>query len=145
MQGTRGRYTNIESEPRVRSAKQDFSILPFGEVPTEIGPGSLRRLGTLDNSIGVDYESSACQNVPDILRGLLDVAFNIHSETGSFRDRKTEIQGNATRNAAETDKETPQVIDVVENVGVIVQDGVFECRDENQTNQCSSFRTWVSK
>lgn len=139
---SRNKYTHIESEPGVCSAKQDFAILPFGEMPSEVGPGSLGRLSTLDDSIGVDYESSACQNVLDILRSLLDIALNIHSETGSFRDRKTEIQGDATGNTSETDEKPPQVINVVEDVGVIIQDGVFECRDENQAHKSSSFRTW---
>jgi hypothetical protein len=83
-------------------------------VSSEIGPGSLGCLRTLDNSIRVDNESTGSQDVLNIFGGLLNIALNIHSETGCFWDSKTEVEGNAARNAAKTDKDTPQVIDVVE-------------------------------
>lgn len=123
--------TNIESEPGVRSTQQNLAVLPLGEVPSEICPSSLGCLCALNDGIGVDDESSGGQYVLNIFRGLLDVALNIHSETGGFRDGKTEVESNAARNAAKTDEDTPQVIDVVEGGRVVVQDRVLESSDEN--------------
>jgi hypothetical protein len=145
LQQTDGRNgykcTNIESEPGVRATEQNFAVLPSGEVSSEIGKGSPGRFCALDNSIWVDYESSGGQDVLDIFRGLLNVALDIHSETGGFGDGKTEVKGDAAGNAAKTDENTPHVIDMVEGVDVVVQDGVLESSDKDQANQSSSCKT----
>jgi hypothetical protein len=111
--------TYIESKPRVCSAQQNFAVLPLGEVSSEIGPGSLGRLCTLDHGIRVDNKGTGSQDVLNILCGLLNIALDIHGETRSFWDGQTEVEGNTARNAAKTNKDTPQVVDVVENGGVV--------------------------
>ena len=108
-------------------------------MSSEIRPGGPGRFCTLDNGIGVDDEGSCSQDVLDVFSGLLNVALNIHGETGGFGDGKTEVKSNAAGNAAKTDKDTPDVIDVVEGLNVVVQYGVLEGSDENQANQSSSF------
>ena len=131
LRGQWNGWTNIESKPRVRGAQENFAVFPFREVSSEICPGSPRCFCTLNNSIGVDYEGSCGQDVLNIIRGLLNVALDIHSETGCFWDGETEVKGDAARNATKTHKDAPQIIDVVESGKIVVQDGVFESSNEN--------------
>ena len=61
----------------------------------------------------------------------MNVALDIHSETGCFWDGETEVKGDAARNATKTHKDAPQIIDVMESGKIVVQDGVFESSNEN--------------
>lgn len=47
----------------------------------------------------------------DILHGLLQVASHVEGVARSLGDRETEIQGNAARNGAEADDDTPHLVD----------------------------------
>ena len=84
-----------------------------GEIPT----GCSRCLDALNDSIRVYNEFAGGQHVVDILCGLFNVAFNIHSETGRLRDCQPEVQSDCSRDTAKTDEQAPHEIDVVELCG----------------------------
>ena len=51
---------------------------------------------------------------------MLDVAFDVHCEARGFGDGEAEVEGDACGDAAEADEETPHVVDVKEDGGVVV-------------------------
>lgn len=46
----------------------------------------------------------------DVLDGLLHVTLDIEGETGGLWDSETEVEGNTTGDASETDEEAPTVV-----------------------------------
>lgn len=77
----------------------------------EIGPGRLGSLDALDNRIGVDLVSASGKEGVDVLRGLLDVALDIHGVTRGLGDGETEVEGDNRRDGTETDEQAPAVVD----------------------------------
>ena len=106
----------------------------------EVTARSLGRLHALDGCVGIDVEIAGGENVLDILGSLPDVALDIHGETRSFWDGESEIEGNATGDAAQADEDTPAVVDVLENVKVIVDDISFKCGDDDERGESSSYK-----
>jgi len=103
-------------------------------VPPEISPGSPGCLCPLYNGIRVGFETSGGQDILNVFGSLQDIALDIHSETWGFWDGKTEVESDTTGNAAKTDKNTPNIIDMVEDVRVIVQNGVLVSSNKNEAN-----------
>ena len=120
----------IKGEPTPCRAKKDLRVLPLGEVDNEVALGCLGRNDALDDRIGIHNERAIREEVLDIRRRLLDVAFNVHSETRSLRDRETEVEGDCSGDTSKTDEETPAEVDVTRAGRVIVDDGVLESRDD---------------
>jgi hypothetical protein len=110
----------VKSKPRVRSAQNDFEVLPLGEMGSEVPAGGPRSLHTLHDSIGVNVRVSFRKEVLNIVGGLLDVTFDIHSEARRLGNGQSEIQGDNAGDASQTDEEAPQVVDMIE-IGV----GIF--------------------
>lgn len=104
--------TDIERKPRVGCAKENLAVFPLGEVSDKVGTACARRLDALGNNriIILDVLAGG-ENILDVLCGLFNVALDIHRKTWSLGDGETEVQGNDTGNATETDEETPSVVD----------------------------------
>lgn len=79
-------------------------------------------MDTLNGGIGVDVESAGGEEVVNVLGRLHDVTLNIHGETRGLGDGETEVEGDDGGNDAEADKETPHLVNVREDGGVIVKD-----------------------
>ena len=56
--------------------------------------------------------------------GLLHVAFDIHGESGGFGNRQSEVEGNGTRNATETNEPAPAGINGVGGANLILIDNL---------------------
>ena len=124
--------THIESEPTPRGTEEDLAVLPFGEVREEVATGSLGSNDTLHDGIGVNDESSGSEEIVDVGSCLLDIALDIHGETGSFGDRQTEVEGEAGRDTPKTDEETPHRVDMSEiRRGGVVHNGILEGSDND--------------
>lgn len=129
---------DIQSKPRPGSTNEDLEVLPLGEVGNEVAAGGLGRLDTLNDGIGVNVVGTGGQEVVDILGCLLHVTLDIHGETGSLRDRKTEVEGDDSGNTAKTDEDTPHEVDMREDTGVILQERVLVGDDNNVGNKGTS-------
>ena len=82
-------------------------MTPLGEVLQEV---TLTRLGSRDalhDRIWIYNESAVREEVLNIGRRLLDIALDIHREPRCFGNRQTEIEGNASGNAAKADEDSP--------------------------------------
>ncbi len=73
---------NVEREPRPSGTEEDFEVLPLREVLGEVGPGRLGHIGPLGVVDGVDDVLTSGEVGVDVLRGLLDVALNVHRVSG---------------------------------------------------------------
>jgi hypothetical protein len=96
--------THVQCKPGVGSSDQELHVLPLSEVSKEVPHTGARSIRTLDDGVGVNVESAVGPNIFNVVSGLNDVALNIHGKTGCFRDGKTEVEGNYSRHAAETNK-----------------------------------------
>lgn len=125
-------------KPRPSSTEQDLAVLPLTKVPAEVLPRSLGEfIGALVVALGVDNICAGGSEGSHVLSRLLNVALDIHSVPGGFRDGKTEVESNGTGNAAETDEDTPAVVDVPKAV-TIVDDLVLETGDSAESNNTGS-------
>jgi len=106
--------TNVKSKPRVGSTEKDFEVLELTKVGREISPAGFGGLNALDKKIWVNVGRVVVQDILDVVGGLVDVAFNIHGETGGFWDSQTEVESDNSGDATETDEETPHEVDAVE-------------------------------
>ena len=129
---------NVEGEPRVRRTDEELEILPLREVCNEVAAGGLRRLSTLNNRVGVDVVAASSEEVLDVLGRLLDVAFDVHGETGRLGDGETEVESDGTRNAAKTDEDAPHLVYFRVNRRVLGKNGVLVCGNDDEANQCGS-------
>lgn len=114
VEGRGMKETNVKSKPRVGSTEKDFEILELTKVGPEIGPAGFGGLNALDKKIWVNIGRFVVQDILDVVGGLVDVAFNIHGETGGFRDSQTEVESDSSGNTTETDEETPHEVDAAE-------------------------------
>lgn len=87
----------------------------------EVATGGLRCLHALYDGVGVDVVGTCAEDVLDVLRGLLNVALNVHRETGCLGDGQAEVEGDDTGYAAEADEEAPHVVNRVQAVDVVAQ------------------------
>ena len=99
-------------------------------------------MGTLNGCVGVDNNVAFANNILDIGGGLDNVALDIHSETGSLWDCKTEIKSDHARNTTETDENAPHEIDVLGMGGIsIMQNCAFIGGSDDQGNKGGGYRT----
>lgn len=124
--------TDIEGEPRICGTKEDLAVLPLAKVCEEVTARGLGGLHALDSRFIIDVKLASCDNVLDILSGLPDIAVDIHGKTRSFRDSESEIQGNATGDTSQPNKQTPAVVYVFEHGKIVVDDLGFERIDQNK-------------
>lgn len=104
--------THIESEPGVGRADENLRVLPLAEVVPEVGPAGLGCADKLDSLIGVLVVGTSGQEVVDILGSLVNVALDIHGETGRLGDGETEVESDDGGDNAETDENTPHLVDL---------------------------------
>ena len=130
--------THVDREPRVAHPDERHKVLPLAEEAHEVPPRSLGSAHAIDHRVRVDVIRARGEEVLDVLGRLLDVALDVHRETGRLGDGKTEVEGNAAGNAAETDEDTPHEVDVCEYRGVIVEECVLVRRNNNERDEGSS-------
>lgn len=123
--------SNVKGEPGVGSTKENLAVLPLGEVADEVGPGGLGEFGALVVANGVNNVGTGGEVRVDVLRGLLDVALNVHSVTGSLGDSETEVEGNASGDTADTDKSTPALVNGLEVVNGLRKNALLETSNGN--------------
>jgi hypothetical protein len=115
-------------------------VLPLAEVFPKVGKRSPGSVNTLNGFALVEVGLPALQDLGDIGLGLVNVAFDIHGETRSFGDRQTEVQSDASRNAAKTDEEPPHVVDGGEFGDVwFGEDCTLVCGGNNKGDKSSSY------
>jgi hypothetical protein len=102
----------------------------------ETGLGSFR---PLNNSIFIDFGISLDQDICDIHGGLLDIALDVHGETGRFGNSQPEIEGNTTWDAAQADEQAPTVVDMIQRCVGVMGDTSLVCPDNDQGNEGSSY------
>lgn len=124
---------DIEREPRPGTTEQDLAVFPLSIVSPKVTTRSLGCWGPLDGRIGVDHKGTSGEVSIDILGSLLDVSFDVHSESRSFGDSKTEVEGDSTGNTTETDQDSPAVVDVLV-VRIVVLNLVLESGDDDKCN-----------
>ena len=103
----------VESEPRPGSAQQNLSVLPLTEVPAEIGPACLGYFDLCGDKAVAGTGLDTLEARIDILDSLVHVTLDIEGETRGLGDSETEVKGDNTGDASETDEETPTVVDVI--------------------------------
>jgi len=103
--------TYVESEPRVGSSKEDLEVLGLAEIVPEVGPAGLGSVDELDELVCFNVRFGVFQDSLDIMGSPIDVALDIHGKPRGFWDCETEIESDASGHAAETDEQTPHVID----------------------------------
>ncbi len=129
--------TDIKGKPRVGTSEEDLEVGPLAVVPAEIRPRSLGSIDLINLGISIDDIGTGLEDSIDVGGGLRNVPFDIHSETGSFRDCETEPESDDTGNTTETDKETPHEVDRVKLSGVISKEGALVCCDDDKCNDGS--------
>jgi len=102
----------IEGKPTPGGANENLQVLPMGEIQKEIATGGLGCLDTLDNSIGIDDEGPVRKEVLHIGARLFHISFDIHSKPRCLWNRQTEIEGKASRDAANAYEKAPHRVDV---------------------------------
>lgn len=106
---------------------------------SEIGPAGFRHLRFLRNELIVDRNIGTIESTIDVLGGTLNVAFNVQSETRRFGYCQPEVECDAGRNTSEADEETPGVIDVSQDFGIVCKNGALVSSSDNKTNKGSSY------
>jgi hypothetical protein len=130
-------------------------------VVDEVATGCLRRLHTLCKGLFVNVEVAVGHDGFDIFGCLDDVTVNVHCEARRFRNRKTEVERENGRNAAQTDDKTPDwkykisAITLALNftartlvygteVRGVRDDLVLECRDADDSNNSRRYNYVIS-
>jgi hypothetical protein len=136
----------IESEPRVSTAKEDAEIAPLAIVVPEVGQGSLGCIDAVNGFILVDVGRDVLDDLFDVGGGLVKVALNVHSEARGFGDGETEVEGDASGDAAETDEEAPHVVDGLEVCDVrFGENGILVAGGDDEGDQSSSYENIRNK
>jgi len=110
-----GALGRTDTYPRPCTTEENLAVLPLTEVVAEIFPGSLGSSDVLDGGLGIGDISTGREEGIDVGSGLLDVAFDIHSESRSFGESETEVESDGTGDSTETDEETPSEVEVASN------------------------------
>jgi hypothetical protein len=133
--------TYVESEPTVSSTEKNLEVLELSEVFLEIRPAGLGGFDALDKGIIVDVVLPSGNDGLDISGSLIDVALNVHGETGCLRNGQSEIQGNDSGNSAETDKETPHEIYRAQLLNIrLGENGGLVSSSDDEANQSGSLK-----
>lgn len=111
--------SDVEEEPGTGGTEEDLAVLPLAVVAAEVAPGSLGGSKTvasvLDTSDTDGLVGLALSLASEVGLGVLitldNVAGNIEGVARSLGDGKTEVQGDAARNSAEADDNTPHLVD----------------------------------
>ena len=127
---------DVECEPRVRGTDEELEVLPLREVPDKVTAGSLGCLDALDDGVGVYVVATSGEEVFNVLGRLLDIALDVHGEPGGLGNGETEVESNRAWNAAETNEDTPHLVDLRVNQWVLVEDGVLVRGNDDETNKC---------
>lgn len=82
-------------------------------MPAEVGPACLGNIDLCGDNAVIGSNLATFPVSLDIPDSLIHVTFDIEGETRGFGDSETEVKGNNTGDASETDEETPTVVNVV--------------------------------
>ena len=79
----------------------------------------------------------------DVLDSLFHVTFNVESEARGLGDGETEVESDNSGNAAETDKETPAVVNGFWCSSGLREDGILVGGDDDKGDESSTWKdTW---
>jgi hypothetical protein len=108
---------NVKHEPRTGSAQKDTEVPPLAVIVAEVAEAGLRdgellrgteRLNSADLvRVAVGLASHVGLH---ILAGLLDITSNIEGVTRRLGNRETVVEGDAGRDSAEADEDTPHLV-----------------------------------
>jgi hypothetical protein len=79
-----------------------------------------------------------CEYVLNILRSLSNISLDIHCETRSLGDGKTEVKSDNSGDASKTDEQTPGMINRESGREWTSEDGLLVCRNNDESNKGSS-------
>ena len=82
-------------------------------------------------------EFAISKDIVNIRGSLLYVAFNIHGETWSFGNGETEVQCDASGDAAQTDEYAPHEIDSFQVTRAVMQKPILVRGDDDKRNKAS--------
>jgi hypothetical protein len=108
-------------------------------VPAEVGPACLGDVNLVgDNAvIGAGLDTFPVSfDVPD---SLFHVTFDIEGETRGLGDSETEVKGDNTRDASETDEETPTVVNGVGFSSGIGKNGALVGVNDDEGDESGSW------
>ncbi len=112
----------------------------MANIIPEVGPAGLGSVDALDVLICFNIRFGAFQDSLDIVGSLIDVALDIHGKPRGFWDSETEIESDASGNAAETDEQTPHVIDGGEVGYRRFKDRIFVSGSDYESDKSSGWR-----
>jgi len=78
--------SHIESKLRIYSPEKNFAILLFSKVTSKINPCSFRNVNLLNRGIAIISAATSSHNILDVEACLLNIPFNIHSESECFKN-----------------------------------------------------------
>jgi hypothetical protein len=130
--------THIESEPRVGGTEENLAVLQLGEVGPEVASSGLGSIDLKSNGgLGIVNVTASSEESFDIGGGLLDVALDVHGETRSLGERKTEVERDGSRDGTETNEQTPAEVKVVSIVCGVIDDLGLERGDNDERDNGS--------
>jgi len=102
---------DVKGEPAPGGTEEHLEVLPLPEVARKVSPRSLGQLGALVVVDGVDDVCAGGEVRVDVLGALLDVALDVHGVPRGLRDGESEVERNCGGDHAETDDESPDLVD----------------------------------
>lgn len=108
--------SNVKCKPTPSGTKEHLEVLPLPEVSGKVSPRGLGQFGPLVVVDRVDDVRAGGKIGVDVLRGLLDVSLDVHGVSRRLGDGKSEVEGDSGRDHAETDNESP---DLVDGLGIV--------------------------
>ena len=133
----------VESEPGPGGTQQNFSVLPLTEVVAEICPAGLGNIDLVGDDAVIGTGLDTLVGTLDVLDSLFHVTFNVESETRGLGDGETEVESDNSGNAAETDKETPAVVNGFWCSSGLREDGILVGGDDDKGDESSTWKdTW---
>lgn len=122
---------DVEGEPRPGGAEEDLSVPPLAKMACEVGPCGSGQLGALVVVDRVNNVGTVGKVGVHILRGLLDVALDVHGVSRGLGDGETEVERGSSRDTADTDDNTPALVNSAHVGKGLVPDGALVCGDDN--------------
>ena len=108
-------------------------------MPAEVFPASLGNIDLVGDNAVIGRGLNTLPVALDIPDSLLHVSLDIEGEPRGFGDSETEVKSDNTRDASETDEETPAKVDAVGCGGGVLEDGAFVGMYDDEGNKSGSW------